>query len=115
MLRGGYGSLVATIARPSAASLYIEMTHRGQVLGSGTAFVVQKNGMAHLVTNWHNVAGRRPDTNELLSQTGAVPDAIKIFHNRAGQLVQWIETVQELYDPGGNALWLEHPQPRAAR
>jgi hypothetical protein len=82
----------------------------GQPLASGTAFVLTDlGGTEWLITNRHNLAGRRSDTNELMSpKTGAVPDSVRIVHN-ARQLGSWTERIQPLYDKDKRPLWQEHP------
>lgn len=99
----------AVIARPSAASLFIVPSFGGTGLGSGTAFLVQHGGVTYLMTNWHNVSGRNPQTGATMHPSGTVPDSVKIFHNRAQNLGQWVEKVEPLYDASGARKWREHP------
>jgi len=96
------------IARPSAASLFIEMKFRDQVLATGTAFVAKGAHGSLLFTNRHNVTGRHQDTGECLSSTGGVPDRLVIYHNRAGSLGQWTP-VEEMLFEGNIPRWREHP------
>lgn len=97
------------VARPSVASLPLELRFQAQRLGTATGFVVERKGNQFLVTNWHVVAGRRPDNGAVLSQSGAVPDEVVIMHNQAGILGTWIPRTEPLYEPDGNPRWLEHP------
>ena len=97
------------IARPSVASLYLQPEFHQASLGSATGFVVERAGGRYLVTNFHVVSGRHPDTGENLHPSGAWPNTIRIVHNAAGQLGQWVERLEPLYDPGASPLWLEHP------
>ncbi len=91
-------------------SLFLEMTVRGEILSTGTGFAVMHDGAPYLITNRHNLSGRRSDTNELLSdQTGACPDSVRIWHSRPGIHVAWAATVEPLYDAEERPLWLEHP------
>ncbi len=96
------------IARPSVASLFIEMKFRNQVLAAGTAFVARGPHGSLLFTNRHNVTGRHQDTGACLSSTGGVPDRIVIYHNRAGALGQWFPVEELLFDDE-TPRWLEHP------
>ncbi|MDF9716042.1 serine protease [Nocardioides sp. ChNu-99] len=98
------------IELPSVQSLLIRMFVRGQVLSIGTAFMVHRDGAHWLVTNRHNLAGRRSDTNEPMSPTAAVPDTVQVAHNVAGHLGAWQFTDYPLYDAEGRPLWLEHAQ-----
>src|SRR5450759_4845677 len=45
-------------------------------LASGSSFLWAFDGRTFLVTNWHNLSGRNPLTNELMSRIGAIPDRI---------------------------------------
>lgn len=100
---------MATIALPSVQSLLIEMRAKGTALSLGTAFVVNgKHGPA-LVTNWHNLAGRNPETKQPMSPTGAVPDEIRIVHNKLNALGNWIPVTESLFS-NGKPRWSEHPK-----
>lgn len=97
-----------SIAQPSVQSLLIEMQFNGQALSTGTAFTVQTAKGPHLVTNRHNVTGRRQDTNVPLSPTLGIPNEIVIVHNRKDSLGQWVMKKESLY-LGGIPRWREHP------
>jgi len=99
---------MANIAQPSVQSLLIEMQFNGQALSTGTAFVVQTAKGPHLITNRHNVTGRRQDTSAPLSTTGGIPNEIVIVHNRKGLLGQWVLKKEPLY-VGDTPRWHEHP------
>jgi len=96
------------IAEPSVKSLLIQLRSNGQALGTGTAFVANGPSGPVLITNRHNVTGEHQETGQALSSTGAVPDEITIFHNRANMLGQWVPRVEPLYR-NGRPLWVEHP------
>jgi len=97
-----------TITPPSVQSLLLVMQSQGQPLGTGTGFVAQTAKGPVLITNWHIVAGRNPQTNQMLSPTGKVPDELVIIHNRANRLGEWIRRTERLHNPNG-PLWIEHP------
>ena len=63
-------------------------------LGSATGFVVERNGQRLLITNWHVVTGKHPQTG--LSPTGVEPDELLVLHNRSAQLGSWIPKVERL-------------------
>jgi hypothetical protein len=97
------------LTRPSVMSLLIEMRFGEQTLGTGTGFVCTSPSGPVLVTNWHIVSGRRLDTKQPLNpRTGAIPDNVRILHNRANQLGWWVWKTEPLY---GEAMprWIEHP------
>ena len=96
----------------STCSLRLELAAKGNALGTATGFVVESGGGYYLITNWHVVGGRNPDTNELLSDTGAVPDELRIVHHLKIRLGSWAVFSQRLFDSNGHPKWLEHPQGR---
>lgn len=96
------------IAIPSVRSLLIEMRIGAQALATGTGFVVTAPTGPVLLTNRHNVTGRRQDNDQPLSPTGAVPDTIRIIHNRAGRLGEWVACDEPLYS-ADTPKWREHP------
>lgn len=102
------------LARPSVASLPLELRFEGQALSTATGFVIERNERRVLVTNWHVVTGRRPDTGALLSGSGGVPDEVVIMHNQAGALGTWVPKTEPLYASNGDPLWREHPGHRRA-
>jgi hypothetical protein len=97
----------------SARSLLLQIFSKGQLLGSGTGFVVKKNDKAYLVTNWHVVSARRPDTGAAIDPQGRFPDELRILHNVKGHLGNWIYKPERLVDDNNQALWIEHSSGRA--
>lgn len=97
---------MTTIAMPSVQSLLIQMSVNGNALSTGTGFVCQSAKGPVLITNWHNVTGRRPDTKQPLSPTGGIPDALSIVHNVKGKLGEWKVVTESLK----KAPWIEHPK-----
>lgn len=100
---------MTTISLPSVQSLLIDLVFGGQGLATGTAFVCNSKKGPALVTNWHNVSGRHPQTKKPLSPTGAVPDAVRIVQNRAGKLGEWLIKSETLL-ANGKPRWVEHPK-----
>lgn len=96
------------VQRPSLGSLLLEMTWNGKVLATGTGFVARLNGGAFLVTNRHNLAGRRSDDDSLLSSRGVTPDSVTIHHNGV-PLGTWVPVEEPVTDAAGRPLWFEHP------
>ena len=97
-----------SMLRPSAMSLLITMKFNDQTLATGTGFtVVGKNGPL-LITNRHNLTGRRQDTDEPLSRTGGIPNEVQIVHNRSGRLGSWVIRTERLYEEE-EPRWIEHP------
>lgn len=104
------------MARPevlpqSIMSLYVETYFENQKLCSATAFTIEHNNKAFLITNRHVVSGR-DHTNKLISDTGAIPNKIRIYFNQANKLGSWLQVDLYLYsDLGDNDtfIWHEHP------
>ena len=71
----------------------------------------ENSGRYYLITNWHVVSGRHPETNAIVSPTGAVPDEIRIVHH-GHTLGSWVVRTEPLQDKNKNNLWLEHPSGR---
>jgi len=101
----------------TAIPLQLTCVCRGATGGStGTGFVVHHKGMHYLITNWHVVSGRHPETDQPIDNvTGlADPDLIHIWHHDVSQLGRWLLKAEQLRDPStGVPRWLEHPSGRA--
>lgn len=97
-----------TIANPSVMSLLILMRVNENLLATGTAFLIRVHDRTMLITNRHNVTGRRQDDGQPISPHGGVPDEIVIMHNRKDQLGQWVGKIEPLYS-GDQPRWYEHP------
>lgn len=96
------------IFQPSVQSLLIEMRFNGTRLSTGSAFVVITPKGPYLITNRHNVTGRRQDNGEPLSKTGGLPNEIAIWHNQKNKLSHWIQKHEPLFDDL-SPRWVEHP------
>jgi len=88
-------------------ALYIELAFQEKVLSTATAFVFQSGPRSYLITNRHNVSGRRSDNDQPVSSTGGIPDKILIHHNKIGG--GWITKTEWLIAEQGQPLWCEHP------
>ncbi len=97
----------------SARSLLVETTANGHSLMTATAFVVNQNGLPFLVTNWHVLAGRNPETNQPAHSSAAIPDTVKIVHHSKGRLGTWHLVEEPLYHQDGSPRWIEHVQGQA--
>lgn len=98
---------VIKILLESIKSLLIEMHLKGELLATGTSFVVHSKVGPLLITNRHNVSGVN-EQGELLSKSGKIPNELKVYHNKKGKLGDWIYKWEPLYHEG-NPLWIEHP------
>ncbi len=91
------------IARPSVASLLLEMRQAGAAIGTATGFLVERDSTRYLVTNRHIVRGLLPDGRVI------PPDQLAIYHNAATALGTWTLREEELYEKPGHPRWFEHP------
>lgn len=101
------------VAIPTMKSLFIEMYFGETLLSSGTAFLAANDQQSHcaLITNRHNVTGRRQDTGACLSKTAAIPDSIVIyFHKNVDRTDEWKPIRLPLYRPDDSPYWIEHPR-----
>lgn len=100
------------------AVAYLEMLRGADRLASGSSFLWAFNDKTFLVTNWHNLSGRNPLTNEPMSRTGVIPDRIsfgmfkQMSEPDANAFYQIVYEVVEvsLCDEFSEARWLEHPE-----
>lgn len=83
----------------------------------GTAFFYSCDEKNFLITNWHNVAGRRPWDKKLISKQGGIPDnlVIRIPFQEANEggmtAFRWEPKVLQLYEDEDREIpiWTEHP------
>ena len=100
---------MTNISQPSVQSLLIQMRFNGQPLSTGTGFIVIGPKGPLLITNRHNVTGRRQDNNQPLSRTGGIPNEIQIVHNGSAGLGSWVGVVEPILAKDDIPLWKEHP------
>lgn len=104
----------------SFAVTFLQMVFQETDLSLGSGFFWRHAGQAFLITNWHNVSGRNPETGSPLSPTAAIPDSVKftVYLKTAGVELPSNEystlTPAALRVPlynatDGERLWLEHP------
>jgi len=93
----------------SCVPVHLECFFRGQQIGMGTGFIVNKHNNNFLVTNWHMVTGRHPDNNQPISNTGAAdPDTMGIWYHTT-TLGSWTRKNERLIDETtGEKKWIEH-------
>lgn len=98
----------------SVVPLFLDTQGQGKTLGFGTGFVVQHIGQPYLITNWHVVTGRRPDSGQPISESGAAdPDRLLLWHHVVGSLGAWRVRDESLLEGGtASPRWREHPRGR---
>jgi hypothetical protein len=93
----------------SASTVPLEMMFNSTALSLGTGFIWHQNGMFYLITNWHNVSGKDPNSGRALSRTGGIPNKLKIYLNKKGALGHKFPETFELYDHLRQPNWFVHP------
>jgi hypothetical protein len=97
------------ILLPSVQSLLIQTWVGNQQLATGTAFVCEsKRGPSSSRTGTTRRADILIPRNQL-SPTSAVPDSLRILHNRGKRLGEWVLKTEPLV-ANGNPRWAEHPK-----
>jgi Trypsin-like peptidase domain len=93
----------------SLAAIPIQMLFNATELSVGTAFIWKLNDSHWLITNWHNVSGRDPNTGKHLSRTAAEPNKLRVLFNVRGQLGPKVVKKLEIRNASNAPLWLVHP------
>jgi hypothetical protein len=104
----------------SFVPLKLQMSFRETKLAIGTGFFYKLDERTHLVTTWHNVTGRHPETNQPLHSEGGIPDRMTIgvpydFEKDGLQGIEWKWRKVSLYtdDQMQCPAWYEHPTHRS--
>jgi hypothetical protein len=98
-----------TVDPLSCITVRIECYIREEQLSTASGFLYTVADKTYLITTWHVVTGRHPDTGRCLSKTAATPDRIKIYVKDAN--FKTYEVFIQLYEDKDclTSLWLEHP------
>ncbi|MGV9005223.1 MAG: trypsin-like peptidase domain-containing protein [Brevundimonas sp.] len=83
-------------------------------LSTATGFIWKHGDEVFLVTNWHVVTGRHPNSGQHLSPNAGEPDHLHldVFENK--NLNRRATVPLQLYGEDGAPVWLEHPKWRSA-
>lgn len=92
----------------SGQSLYLEEIYNTQKIARATGFVIEKDSILYLITNWHVVTGIDPVSGDTLDNQNRIPNRIVIYHH-TNILGRWSQRIENLYTSSGNRRWLEHP------
>lgn len=95
----------------SRTSLFIEILSGEHKLGIATGFTYKREDQNFLITNWHNVTGRDPISNQLKNSELMEPTSLVVwFHHKIDEdKFSWRPMQCQLHDVAGNPEWLEHP------
>lgn len=98
----------------SYVAIPIEMrfSETNTCLATGTGFIYNSKEKSYFITNWHNVTGIHPDTEQRLSDHAGIPDTIVLTLQFSRKPMQWKQFQINLYEdknlekPG----WFVHPK-----
>lgn len=97
----------------SLSSVFIELYLTEEAknpIATGTAFTFKPNTADwFLVTNWHCVTGRHPETRNPLSDL-ADPTIMKVYFHSKNNIGNWEIITINLFDDEGEKIWNEHPR-----
>ena len=74
-----------TIDEFSLTTVPILLHFNEQLLSTATPFIWQRGSKHYLITNWHNVSGRDPNTDKHHSPTAAEPNVLHGLFNTRGR------------------------------
>ena len=95
------------IQKETVQSLYIELYRDSTPLGSGTGFIIKSKTKNYLVTNYHVLTNKNPDTGQWLDpKIPIAPNRVAIVQN-ASKLGDHVIKWEKLLDKNGNPLWHE--------
>ncbi|MDX2574417.1 trypsin-like peptidase domain-containing protein [Streptomyces scabiei] len=100
------------LAPPSTRSLLLASKVNGILLSHATGFTVVADGQPFLITNWHVVSGRNPQTGQPMAKSAAIPDVLTIRHltKVTSTEVAWNDFDEPLVDDSDSPMWFEHPE-----
>jgi len=109
---------MSSVDKYSIATVPLDQFFSTTHLGLATGFVWEEGGRPFLVTNWHVVSGKNPQTGKHLSATAAEPDRLQVLWHQKTQVSAdatgpRVKREELLRDPNGQPRWLVHPQHRS--
>jgi hypothetical protein len=94
----------------SLTTIPIDLRFNEQRLSSATAFTWERDDMHYLITNWHNVSGRDPNTDNHLSRTAAEPNMLYgMFNTKGKNIGDKHQLCIRIRQDSGEVVWLVHP------
>ena len=85
----------------STYSVRLELISSNRQIATATGFIIH-NMTPFLITNLHVLSGVNPETNQLLSQDGSIPDTVKIYLHHSSRLGVWVVKSYPLYNDEGD-------------
>jgi len=89
----------------------LDLIRDESVLANATGFFLLYQDRWYLVTNWHVLSGRNPDSGRPLHPGGVVPTGVRFFRCLLTEKgLSWEGIISALGDAAtGTATWLQHP------
>jgi len=99
-----------TIDEFSLTTVSIGLHLNGQPISKGTAFTWERENEHYLITDWHNVSDRDPNTDKHLSNKAAEPNMLDGFFNTKGKNIGDKHLVRiRIRQDSDEVAWLVHP------
>src|SRR2546426_10293332 len=92
----------------SCCSLRLEMLTDSKSLGKATGFTVQDGNAWFLITNWHVLSGRNPETNQPCHPSAGLPDKVIVTYPMVTPTNTWDARTYDLFSRDGRPVWVEH-------
>jgi|GEM_PF-3673529 len=77
------------IDRGSKITTQLGLFNHDTELATGTGFFYKWDAQSFLITNWHIVSGRNPQTLQPLCNHGGIPDRVKFKVRCRGSNADW--------------------------
>ena len=94
----------------SAVAMHIQLCFGDLIAAEGTAFAWLENDQPFLITNWHNVTGKDPNTGLHLSAKSTEPDRLVLSAHADMPTVGTRPVTIMLRQDNGAPKWLIHPE-----
>lgn len=99
----------------SAGSHHLELCYQNTLISKATGFTYYQEGKTYLITNWHNVTGRHPDSGRCLDEVNSqVPDSVRFNLNKIKNPGEFEQVEVPLYIENEEGVpvpqWFEHPE-----
>lgn len=102
--------LTKTIDQYSFAARPALFCFGNQGLGVATVFFWSQGEVVYLITNWHNVTGVNPITDENIHQRGGRPTNLEVAFLNANQTADYQLRSFPLFDEEGVPFWKVHKE-----
>ncbi len=94
----------------SAVPLYLKVMRKQTQLSIATGFAYKHAAELFLVTCWHVLSGRYPESGQPIDQTtGAVPDHLRVVFPIKEKLGHWLPGDIPVVSEDNAPLWFQHP------